>query len=140
LYRSLTTRRRESQLITGKIGKRAQKGFVAQWKHVGALNGQIEEAFTGHALVKVFGRRRQVEERFRAKNDELFDAGYIRDDIYGLVIPLLMQGKVRIDLDGPAVILDCLLGIAERHVGNVQMVFSKPGFVERDAIVAGGSQ
>ena len=43
--------------ITAKIGKRAQKSFVAQWKHVGALNGQIEEAFTGHALVKVFGRR-----------------------------------------------------------------------------------
>lgn len=34
------------------------------------------------------------------KLNELFGAGYIRDDIYGLVIPLLMQGKVRIDLDG----------------------------------------
>ena len=34
-----------------------------------------------------------------AKLNELFDAGYIRDDIYGLVIPLLMQGKVRIDID-----------------------------------------
>ena len=34
------------------------------------------------------------------KLNELFGAGYARDDIYGLVIPLLMQGKVRIDLDG----------------------------------------
>ena len=34
------------------------------------------------------------------KLNELFGAGYIRDDIYGLAIPLLMQGKVRIDLDG----------------------------------------
>jgi len=34
------------------------------------------------------------------KLDELFRAGYATDDIYGLVIPLLMQGKVRIDLDG----------------------------------------
>ncbi len=34
------------------------------------------------------------------KLSELFGAGYVRDDIYGLVIPLLMQGKVRIDLDG----------------------------------------
>ena len=33
-----------------------------------------------------------------SKLSELFDAGYVRDDIYGLVIPLLMQGKVRIDL------------------------------------------
>ena len=67
-----------SVVITAKIGKRAQKGFVAQWKHVGALNGQIEEAFTGHALVKVFGRRAQIEARFRAKNDELFDASVPR--------------------------------------------------------------
>ncbi|MFZ4775556.1 MAG: hypothetical protein ACOYM3_09350 [Terrimicrobiaceae bacterium] len=34
-----------------------------------------------------------------SKLTELFEAGYVRDDIYGLVIPLLMQGKVRIDLE-----------------------------------------
>jgi ATP-binding cassette subfamily B protein len=51
-----------SVVVTAKIGKRAQQGFIAQWKHVGALNGQIEEAFTGHALVKVFGRRAQFDE------------------------------------------------------------------------------
>ncbi|HEX3904713.1 MAG TPA: ABC transporter ATP-binding protein [Polyangia bacterium] len=78
-----------SILITAKIGKRAQKGFVAQWKHVGALNGQIEEAFTGHALVKVFGRRRQVEERFRAKNDELYDAGFRAQFISSLIMPAI---------------------------------------------------
>ena len=42
----------------------SQKQFVAQWTHTGALNGQIEEAFTGHELVKVFGRRREVEAAF----------------------------------------------------------------------------
>ena len=67
-----------SIVVTARIGKRAQKGFVAQWKHVGALNGQIEEAFTGHALVKVFGRRAAIEARFDAKNNELFDAGFQR--------------------------------------------------------------
>jgi ATP-binding cassette subfamily B multidrug efflux pump len=78
-----------SVVITAKIGKRAQRGFTAQWKHVGALNGQIEEAFTGHALVKVFGRRRQVEERFRAKNDELFDAGFKAQFISSLIMPAI---------------------------------------------------
>jgi ATP-binding cassette, subfamily B, multidrug efflux pump len=78
-----------SVVITAKIGKRAQKGFIAQWKHVGALNGQIEEAFTGHALVKVFGRRKQIEERFRAKNDELFDAGFRAQFISSLMMPVL---------------------------------------------------
>lgn len=78
-----------SVVISAKIGKRAQKGFIAQWKHVGALNGQIEEAFTGHALVKVFGRRRQVEERFRAKNDELYDAGFRAQFISSLIMPAI---------------------------------------------------
>ena len=35
--------------------------FKEQWKSTGSLNGQIEEAYTGHALVKVFGRQREVE-------------------------------------------------------------------------------
>ena len=78
-----------SVVVTAKIGKRAQKGFVAQWKHVGALNGQIEEAFTGHALVKVFGRRAQIEDRFRAKNDELFDAGFRAQFVSSLIMPAI---------------------------------------------------
>ena len=65
-----------SLVVTAQIGKRAQKRFVAQWKHVGALNGQIEEAFTGHALVKVFGRRARSRRASAAKNDELFDASF----------------------------------------------------------------
>ena len=40
------------------IGKRAQGRFAAMWKSTGDLNAQIEEAYTGHALVKVFGRSR----------------------------------------------------------------------------------
>jgi ATP-binding cassette, subfamily B, multidrug efflux pump len=78
-----------SVFVTARIGKRAQKGFVAQWKHVGALNGQIEEAFTGHALVKVFGRRKQVETRFKAKNDELFDAAFKAQFISSLIMPAI---------------------------------------------------
>ncbi|HEY6040108.1 MAG TPA: ABC transporter ATP-binding protein, partial [Kofleriaceae bacterium] len=78
-----------SLVITAKIGKRAQKGFVAQWKHVGALNGQIEEAFTGHALVKVFGRRKQVEDKFRAKNDELFDASFKAQFVSSIIMPAI---------------------------------------------------
>ncbi len=78
-----------SVFVTAKIGKRAQKSFVAQWKHVGELNGQIEEAFTGHALVKVFGRRAQIEQRFRAKNDELFEAGFRAQFVSSLIMPAI---------------------------------------------------
>jgi len=78
-----------SVVVTAKIGKRAQQSFIAQWKHVGALNGQIEEAFTGHALVKVFGRRAQIEQRFRAKNDELFEAGFRAQFVSSLIMPAI---------------------------------------------------
>src|SRR5207302_810827 len=61
-----------SAVLTTQIAKRSQKLFVAQWRHTGALNGHIEEAFTGHELVKVFGRQREVEEVFRLRNDQLF--------------------------------------------------------------------
>jgi ATP-binding cassette subfamily B protein len=75
--------------VTAKIGKRAQGRFVAQWKHVGALNGQIEEAFTGHSLVKVLGRRRDVEARFAAKNDELFQASFRAQFISSIIMPAI---------------------------------------------------
>jgi ATP-binding cassette subfamily B protein len=72
---------------TARVGKRAQKGFVAQWKHLGSLNGQIEEAFTGHALVKVFGRRAATEAAFGAKNGELFDASFRAQFISSTIMP-----------------------------------------------------
>jgi ATP-binding cassette subfamily B protein len=78
-----------SVVVTARIGKRAQKGFAAQWKHLGALNGQIEEAFTGHALVKVFGRRAQIEERFRAKNQELFAASFHAQFVSSIIMPAI---------------------------------------------------
>jgi ATP-binding cassette subfamily B protein len=78
-----------SFVITARIARRAQKAFVAQWKHVGALNGQIEEAFTGHSLVKVFGRRKQIEERFRATNQELFEAAFGAQFVSSIILPAI---------------------------------------------------
>jgi ATP-binding cassette subfamily B protein len=79
-----------SVFVTAKIGKRSQSRFVAQWKHVGALNGQVEEAFTGHALVNVFGRRREIEARFHAKNAELFEASFRAQFISSIIMPAIM--------------------------------------------------
>ncbi|BDZ47494.1 multidrug ABC transporter ATP-binding protein [Naasia aerilata] len=77
-------------VITAAIGKRSQKLFVAQWTHTGALNAEIEEAFTGHSLVKVFGRQREVERRFAKKNDDLYDAGFGAQFISGIIMPSMM--------------------------------------------------
>ncbi|TFD31249.1 ABC transporter ATP-binding protein [Cryobacterium cryoconiti] len=76
-------------VTTVLIAKRSQKMFVAQWTHTGELNGQIEETFTGHALVKVFGRQKEVEQRFRAKNDELYEASFGAQFVSGLIMPAM---------------------------------------------------
>jgi ATP-binding cassette subfamily B multidrug efflux pump len=79
-----------SLLLTRAIAKRSQRHFVAQWRHTGALNGQIEESFTGHELVRVFGRRQEVEAAFAAKNDELLAASFGAQFISGLIMPSMM--------------------------------------------------
>ncbi|WP_400160193.1 ABC transporter ATP-binding protein [Arthrobacter sp. BPSS-3] len=76
-------------VTTALIAKRSQKLFVAQWKNTGELNGQIEETYTGHALVKVFGRQREVEETFRQKNAELYQASFGAQFISGLIMPAM---------------------------------------------------
>jgi ATP-binding cassette, subfamily B, multidrug efflux pump len=74
-------------IITTFIAKRSQKQFVAQWAATGALNAHIEENFTGHALVKVFGRQHEAEADFAAKNEALFQAGFRAQAISGTIQP-----------------------------------------------------
>jgi ATP-binding cassette subfamily B multidrug efflux pump len=76
-------------ITTVLIAKRSQKLFVAQWKHTGELNGQIEETFSGHALVKVFGRQKEVDQRFAEKNDELFQASFGAQFVSGMIMPAM---------------------------------------------------
>ena len=78
-------------IVTMKaITTRSKRRFVEQWKHTGALNAQVEEVFTGHSLVKVFGRQEEVEERFNERNDQLFGAAYGAQFISGIIQPAMM--------------------------------------------------
>jgi len=79
-----------SMIVTTVIGKRSQKLFIAQWRNTGRLNAHIEEAFTGHQLVKVFGQQRASEEEFRRRNDDLFGAALGAQFISGLIMPSMM--------------------------------------------------
>ena len=79
-----------SMALAGLVMKRSQALFVSQWRSTGALNAQIEEAFTGHELTKVFGRRRDVEARFGAENEELFKASFGAQFVSGLIMPMMM--------------------------------------------------
>lgn len=77
-------------VVVGQVAKRSQKLFVAQWKHTGELNAQIEEGYTGHALVKVFGRQRETHQEFTRKNNELYEASFGAQFISGIIMPATM--------------------------------------------------
>ncbi|WP_082097550.1 ABC transporter ATP-binding protein [Demequina silvatica] len=77
-------------VIVAMVAKRSQPKFVAQWKHTGDLNAQIEEGYTGHALVKVFGRNKETQEEFRRKNEELYEASFGAQFISGIIMPSAM--------------------------------------------------
>ena len=79
-----------SLYIIKSIARRAQPKFVAQWRHTGTLNAQVEETFTGHALVKAFGRQREVEARFAETNEELYDASFGAQFASGIIQPAMM--------------------------------------------------
>ncbi|WP_430784006.1 ABC transporter ATP-binding protein [Actinoplanes sp. G11-F43] len=76
--------------LTTVIGKRSQPQFVAQWKTTGQLNGHIEEMFTGHTLVKVFGRQHEASSTFAEHNDKLYASSFRAQFISGLIQPAMM--------------------------------------------------
>ncbi len=79
-----------TMLVATRVGKRAQPQFVQQWKTTGTLNAHIEEMYTGHSLVKVFGRAKESEETFREENEALFRSGFRAQFISGTIQPLMM--------------------------------------------------
>ncbi|RLU86871.1 multidrug ABC transporter ATP-binding protein [Streptomyces griseocarneus] len=79
-----------SIIVATRVGKRAQPQFVAQWKTTGKLNAHIEEMYTGHSLVKVFGRQKESAEIFRKENEDLYQAGFKAQFISGIIQPAMM--------------------------------------------------
>ncbi|MFJ2741113.1 ABC transporter ATP-binding protein [Streptomyces sp. NPDC087440] len=79
-----------SVVVAAKVGKRSQPQFVQQWKTTGTLNAHIEEMYTGHSLVKVFGRQHESAEGFREQNEQLYEASFRAQFNSGIMQPLMM--------------------------------------------------
>ncbi|MFD2488848.1 ABC transporter ATP-binding protein [Amycolatopsis jiangsuensis] len=79
-----------SVFVAAKIGKRAQPQFIRQWSTTGRLNAHIEEMYTGHSLVKIFGRRAESEETFAEQNETLYGASFRAQFISGTIQPAMM--------------------------------------------------
>lgn len=79
-----------SFLVATRIGKRSQPHFVQQWRSTGKLNAHVEEMYTGHTLVKVFGRQEESAQQFAEQNEALYEAGFKAQFNSGVMQPLMM--------------------------------------------------
>lgn len=79
-----------SVLTMRQIAKRSKPRFMSQWRHTGALNAQVEEVFTGHTVVKAFGRQKEARERFDATNQQLYQSAFEAQFLTGSVQPVMM--------------------------------------------------
>ncbi len=78
-----------SMVVAGQVMKRSQSLFIDQWRRTGALNSLVEENYSGHALVRLFGHRAEAAEQFRQVNDELYQASWRAQFVSGLVMPIM---------------------------------------------------
>ncbi|MER5306551.1 ABC transporter ATP-binding protein [Streptomyces sp. NPDC002773] len=78
-----------SVFVAARIGKRSQPHFVQQWKSTGALNAHVEEMYSGHTLVKVFGRQAESAADFREQNEALYEAGFKAQFNSGVMQPVM---------------------------------------------------
>ena len=76
--------------VTMLVARRSQKLFVAQWKATGILNARVEETYSGHAVVKVFGHQKAVEADFATENDEVYRASFGAQFLSGVIMPSMM--------------------------------------------------
>ncbi|MED4206415.1 ABC transporter ATP-binding protein [Neobacillus mesonae] len=78
-----------SFIATASIAKKSQRYFKGQQKTLGQLNGHVEEMYTGHKIIKVFGREKKSIEEFEGINEKLYDAGWKAQFVSGMIMPIM---------------------------------------------------
>ncbi|RRJ62501.1 ABC transporter ATP-binding protein [Paenibacillus oralis] len=72
-----------------QVAKRSQKQFVRQQAELGQLNGHVEEMYTGHKIIKAFGREKTSLRQFDDINERLYTAGWKAQFISGVIMPIM---------------------------------------------------
>ncbi|WP_243064085.1 ABC transporter ATP-binding protein [Humibacter sp. RRB41] len=106
-------------IIFGVIGPRSQKAFGIQWRKVGRLNARVEESFSGHALVKVFGREKSSRDAFREENQELYRASFKAQFLSNTMMPAMMFVG-NLSYVGIAVLGGLMVASGQLRLGDVQ--------------------
>ncbi|WP_089772994.1 ABC transporter ATP-binding protein [Ruania alba] len=78
-----------SAVVVGQIAKRSQPEFVEQWKRTGTVNSHVEEMYTGHDLVRVFGHEQAAVDTFQEENERLYRASFRAQFITGTIQPVM---------------------------------------------------
>ena len=106
-------------VIFGIIGPKSQKAFATQWRKVGRLNARVEESFSGHALVRVYGREQDSREKFEQENEELYQAAFKAQFLSGLMMPAMMFIG-NLSYVGIAVLGGLMVASGQLRLGDVQ--------------------
>ncbi len=78
-----------SALVMGLLIKVSQKHFAAQQKYLGIIDGQVEETFSGHLVVKAFNREAEVTKEFAESNKKLYESAWKSQFLSGMMRPLM---------------------------------------------------
>ena len=76
--------------LIGFVVKKSQKFFVAQQKYLGEINGQVEEVYSGHNIVKAYNKEEDVEQTFHDTNNILYQSAWKSQFLSGLMQPIMM--------------------------------------------------
>lgn len=76
-------------MLMALIVSRSQKYFIAQQDYLGAINGHVEEVYTGHNVVKVYNAEEKLKNEFETINKHLYDSGWKSQFMSGLMMPLM---------------------------------------------------
>ena len=79
-----------SGLVVGKVIKKSQKYFKQQQEYLGHVNGQVEEVYGGHNIVKVFNKEEESIQEFNEKNEKLYESAWKSQFLSGLMMPVMM--------------------------------------------------
>lgn len=108
-----------SAILVSIIVKKSQKYFKAQQDYLGHVNGQVEEIYGGHNIVKVFNGEEKALQEFTKMNEELYHSGWKSQFMSGLMHPI-MNFTGNVGYVGVAILGGYLAVQGKITVGNIQ--------------------
>ena len=111
-----------SMFIISKVMKHSQKYFQDQQKYLGEVNGQVEEIYSGHTVVKAFNKEDDVINEFEKTNEKLYSSAWRSQFFSGIMMPIMQfvgnLGYVMVALFGGFMVIKNKI-----EVGDVQAFF-----------------